>query len=58
MISRADLSHLSPGETVTINGVPMRHLGGGLFEPATIGEPILKRFDVNEGETLHGRWAA
>jgi hypothetical protein len=58
MIARPEFAHLAIGETMTIDGIPMRHAGGGLFEPAVIGDELLKRFDVNEGETLHRPRAA
>lgn len=58
MITRPDLAHLAHGETRMIDGVLMRHMGDGRFHPAAVfGEPILKRFDSNEGEMLH-RWMA
>ena len=40
------------GEIIVRQGVSWRHLGDGVFEPVA-GDLLMKRFDVNEGETLH-----
>ena len=58
MIARPDLAHLPIGDVVALAGVPMRHIGGGLFEPATIGEQLAKRFDMGDGPLVHGDRAA
>ncbi len=58
MTQRPEYADREVGETVLIDGEAMIHMGGGRFQPATIGEPLIKRFNVNEGETLHRLVAA
>lgn len=58
MTQRPEYADLEVGETALIDGQAMIHMGGGRFQPATIGEPLVKRFNVNEGESLHRLVAA
>jgi hypothetical protein len=44
-------AHLKVGEMMQINGQWMRHLGSGLFEPAT-PQPLEKRFDTSDSGPL------
>lgn len=52
------------GTVVLINGVWMRHLGGGRFEPAPApgaGDTLAKRFDAGgplSGQPVRGRDAS
>lgn len=53
MITRTDLAHIPVGDVRSIDGTPMRHMGGGQFCPATV-EPLFKRFDfANDPAPLH-----
>lgn len=50
------MSELVIGEIVMLNGIMMKHLGGGRFEPMPTtppGEQLAKRFDV--GGPLSGQ---
>lgn len=58
MTSAPQFAHEEVGAVVSINGRPMRHLGGGRFEPLEQGEGLFKRYDMDEGDTLHSRRAA
>lgn len=53
MIRRADLSDMPIGDCISIDGKLMQHVGGGQFQPAAVNDAIWKRFDSNDGETLH-----
>jgi hypothetical protein len=55
MITLPHLSGLDQGVVVDVAGVPYRHVGGGRFSPAVLGEPMLKRFDTNVDDALHYR---
>lgn len=43
---------LPVGAIITHNGVRLRHLGDGRFEPA--GEPLEKRFTADDGDMTAG----
>lgn len=46
-----DARQLARGEITEINGMRMRYMGDGRFEP--VFEPLEKRFDVADAQPLH-----